>query len=109
MTTFKQTKSDWQNALPASQSTAALATAAASLWRKNPVNSLTLPEHLDLADKDNDGKIDKEEFEQLIKLAGAQGLKFEMVDADGDGNLSAEEIQKLQDLNRGKVKARNSV
>ena len=101
--------SDWQKTLPTSQQTATLAAQAAKNWKRNPVNAMTLPENLKLADEDGDGTIDKDEFKQLVEIAGAQGLTFEMVDRDGDGEITAEELQKMQDLNRGKVKARGNI
>ena len=74
--------SDYQNTLPYSQQTAQLAAACAANWKRNAVNAMTLKENLKAADADGDGTIDKDEFQQLVALAGAQGLTFEMVDKD---------------------------
>ena len=101
--------SDYQNTLPYSQQTAQLAAACAANWKRNAVNAMTLKENLKAADADGDGTIDKDEFQQLVALAGAQGLTFEMVDKDGDGEITEEELQKLQDTQRGKVKARGNI
>ena len=80
----------------------------AANWKMNPVNAMTLPENVKFADDDNDGLIDRAEFEKLIKATGAQGLTFEMVDKDGSGYVTMEEIQKVQDINRGRIKARGN-
>ena len=53
---------------------------------------MQLPQHVRNADADGDGMINRDEFDELLKKAGAKNLSiaeakklFEMADKDGDG------------------------
>ena len=66
-----------------------------------------------IAPRAGDGTIDREEWADLLKAAGAGGLSadaqaklFAQVDKDGDGQLDWDEIKALSE-NRKKDKASN--
>ena len=101
----------WEkNVLPESQKAPSLGATAAELWKSNPANAMTLSGNVDAADADGDGKINVNEFKDLLAAAGANAdvaKLFAELDKDGDGDLTAEEIAILQERNRNKVKARS--
>ena len=57
-----------------------------------------------LADKSNDGYIDKEEFEKMAKNLSKEKIDkvFEKFDKDGDGTMSYLEFKAMMDGNKKK-------
>ena len=58
----------------------------AALWKTNPFNRAQLPETFKIADASGDGRIDKEEFRQLLGVNASQAeleKLFAQIDKDG--------------------------
>ena len=72
--------------------------ASARLWLTSTVNKMTLPSNIQLADADNSGTIDRDEFKELVARSGGfRGSEkmFAELDKDGSGTLDRSELAKM--------------
>ena len=95
------------------QQTAELGVMAGRLWLSNPTNAMRMPAALLLADSDNSGTIDRDEFRSLVHRYVPGGFRgseqmFTSLDKDGDGNLDRKELAKMFSYGKGNFRSLTS-